>query len=149
MYMFRPSSSVVVTQYTSLFSDNFSLLLASQSSCLAACAIQARLAEETQFGSAQLPTDWCYSSHCHSLWDFLLTSHACWDAGWDCVSRHNSLNLVLLVLQQTHGDTIVHLASPHFLTLKVPDKWIRRDLSKVSGRTHSPSVICSSRRLGM
>lgn len=53
------------------------LLFASQPSCLAACAIQAYWAEERQFGSTQLPADRCYSSHCHSLRDFLLTRRAC------------------------------------------------------------------------
>lgn len=69
-----------------------------------------------QFGSTKLPADHCYSSHCHSLWDFLLTRRACCDAGWDCVSRHNSLNLVLLAMQPSHENfSITHFSEwSHF-----------------------------------
>lgn len=104
VYTFPSVSSMAVTPCTSLSSDNFMLLFASQPSCLAACAIQAYWAEERQFGSTRLPADRCYSSHCHSLRDFLLTRRACWDGGWDCVSRHNLLNLVLLAMRQSHGN---------------------------------------------
>lgn len=128
MYTFPPSS-MALTASTSLSSHNFMLLIASQPSCLAACAIQAYWARGRQFGSTQLPTDQCYSSHCHSLRDFLLTRRACWDGGWDCVSRHNLLNLVLLAMQQSHGNTTMHTAEllHHTLTQWVLylgwDKW--------------------------
>lgn len=71
--------STAVTPPTSLSSDNFMLLSASQPSCLAACAIQAYWAEERQFGSTQLPADRRYSSHCQSFRDsffFFLTNKA-------------------------------------------------------------------------
>lgn len=110
MYTFPPISSMSVAACSSLSSDNFMLLIASQPSCLSACAIQAHWAEGRQFGSTQLPTDRRYSSHCHSLRDFLLTRHACRDGGWDCVSRHNLLRLVLLAMQQSHGNATVHTA---------------------------------------
>lgn len=45
------ASSTAVAPCTSLSSDNFMPLIASQPSRLAACAVQAYWAEETQFGS--------------------------------------------------------------------------------------------------
>ena len=75
MYAFPPSP-LCLSLPVPLSSDDFMLLIASQPSCLVACAIQAYWAEERQFSSTQLPSDQSHSSHRHLLQDFLLTRSA-------------------------------------------------------------------------